>query len=88
MNNSNQIDPAIADDLSQRRERLQRDRYRELITIDDPSREGLAGVQVLGDGRQRDIGDRAVHHGNNQAQRDGENGPVALRHREAVRSVG
>ena len=82
------IDPAIAEDLSQRREREQRDRYRELITIDDPDREGRAGVQILGDGRQRDIGDRAVHHGHNQAQRDGENGPVALRHRQAVRSVG
>jgi hypothetical protein len=46
-----QIDPAIADDLSQRRERQQRDRYRELITIDDPDREGRAGVQILGDGR-------------------------------------
>ena len=45
-------------------------------------------MQILGDGRQRDIGDRAVHYGHNQAQRYGENGPVALRHREAVRNVG
>ena len=83
-----QIDPAIADDLSQRRERQQRDRYRELITIDDPDRRGGAGVQILGDGRQRDIGDRAIHHGHEHAQREGENGPVALWHREAARSVG
>jgi hypothetical protein len=41
-------------------------------------------VQILGDGRQRYIGDRAVHHGHNQAQRYGENGPVALRQRDLI----
>ena len=83
-----QIDPAIADDLAQRCQRQQRDRDRQLIAVDDPDRKGRAGVQIPGDGRQRDIGDGAVDHRHDKPERDGEDRPIALRLGQAIGVLG
>ena len=82
------VDPAIADDFAQRRQRQQRDRDRELIAVDDPDRKCRAGVQVPGNGRQRDIGDGAIDHRHDKTERNGENGPMALRLGQAIGVLG
>ena len=81
---SRQIDAAIADDFAERSQRQQRDRDRQLIAVDDPDRKRRAGVEILGDRGQRDIGDGAVHHRHDKAERDGEDGPIALRLGQAI----
>ena len=48
------------------------------------SRRPAMALQVARDGRQRHVGDRAVQHRQRQAQRDGQDRPVALRQRHAV----
>ncbi len=83
-----EIDAAIADDLAERSQRQQRDRDGELIAVDDPDREGRAGIEIVRDRRQGDIGDGAVHHRHDDAERNRDDGPVALRQRQAVRVFG
>ncbi len=77
------VDAAVADPFTERRERQQRDRDRELIRVDDPDRSGIGGMQVARDRRQRDVGDRAVEHGKRDAEGDADDRPVALRKRQA-----
>ena len=79
-----EIDPPIADDFAERGQRQQRDRDRELVAVDDPDRKRRARMQIAGDGRQRDIGDRAVDHRHHEAERDGQDRPVTLRLGQAV----
>ena len=78
------VDPAISENVAERRERQQRDQHRELIGIDDPDRVGRVGVHILGDDRQRDIDDRGVEHRHRQADHQGQHAPVALRDRQPV----
>ena len=85
---SGEVDAAIADDLAERRERQQGDGDRELIAVDDPDREGRTGIEIFGDGRQRDIGDRAVHHGQHEAERDRQDRPIAPRDGQAIADFG
>ena len=83
-----QIDAAIADDFAQRRQRQQGDGDGELIPIDDPDREGRAGVQILRDGGKRDIGDGAIDHRHHDTQHDREDRPITLGQRQAVFGMG
>ena len=79
-----QVNSSIADDLAERGQRQQRDGDRQLVAVDDPDRKRRARVKVLCNGRQRDIGDGAVDHREDEAERDGQDGPIALRGRQAV----
>ena len=79
-----QVDAAIADDFAERSQRQQRDRDRQLVAVDDPDRKRRARVKVPGDRGQRNIGDGAVHHRHDQAERDREDGPIPLRLRKAI----
>ncbi|MGY4504417.1 hypothetical protein ACVWYH_008374 [Bradyrhizobium sp. GM24.11] len=79
-----QIDAAISDDLAERGQRQQRDGDRELVAVDDPDRERRACVQVGCDRRQRDIGDRAVDDGHEDAKRNGQDRLIALGLGQAV----
>ncbi len=74
-------DTAIPDDLSQRGQRQQRCQDGDLIGVDHPDRGRLAGVEFPANGRQRDVGDRAVDHRHGQGEDDGRNRPVASRGR-------
>ena len=56
------VDPAVAVDVAQGRERQQADGDRELVGVDHPDRVGRRGVHVVRDGRQGDVGDRADEH--------------------------
>ena len=81
---ANHVDAAIPENVAERRERQQRDDDGELIGIDNPDRIGSAGVDLLGNRRQRDIGDRAVEH--RQGDPDGEvqDSPISQWERESV----
>ncbi len=72
------IHAPVADPVAERGERQQRDGDGELIRVDDPDRVGGTRVQVAGDGGKRDVGDGAVEHGERDAERDDQNGPIAL----------
>jgi hypothetical protein len=82
------IQPPIADDLAQRRERQQQNGDGELIGVDHPDRARRACMQIPGDGRQRHIGDGAVQNGHGDGKADGQNGPIALRQRQTVGELG
>ena len=79
-----EIDAAIADALAERGERQQPHHHRELIGVDDPDRFGRAGVELGGDRRQRDVGDRSVEHRHGDADGDRQHRPVAQRGGKAV----
>ena len=57
----------LAAQFAERSERQQRDRHGELIGVDHPDRTRRIGAKLLGDGRQRDVGDRAVEHRHRKA---------------------
>ena len=78
------IDAPIAIDVAKRGERQQRDRHRKLVGVHHPDRGSGAGIDVPPDRRQRHVGDRAVQHRERQAERDGQDRPVALREGNAV----
>ena len=78
------VDAAVADDIAQRRKTQQRNDDRQLIGIDHPDRIGRRDSQLVGDRRQRDIGDRTVQYRQRHAERDGQNRPQSARHRQPV----
>ena len=78
------IDAPVADDLARRGQRQQRHRDRELVGVDHPDRAGRRGPEIVRDGGQGDIGDRAIQHRHHEGYEHGEHGPVPLRHRETI----
>ncbi len=79
-----EIDAAIADLLAERGERQQPHHHRELIGVDDPDRFGRAGVELGGDRRQGDVGDRPIEHRHGDADGDRQHRPIAQRGGKAV----
>ncbi len=82
------IDPFIPQYFAERRERQQHHRDGDLIGVHHPDRCSGARANVAGDGRQRDIGDRAVEHRHRHGQPYGGDGPIAARHRQPVAIAG
>jgi hypothetical protein len=85
---SRNIDAAVVDDFAERSERQQRNRDRELVSIDDPDRKRRAGVKIARNRGQRHIGDRSVHHRHDQPDRDRHDRPAALWLWQAVGGTG
>jgi hypothetical protein len=77
-------DGPVAAQLAERGERQQRDRHGELIGVDHPDGTRRVGAKLGGDGRQRDVGDRAVEHRHRKADQDHEHRPQPLGLRKAV----
>ena len=58
-----EIDPLMADDFAERAEWQQRRNQRDLIDVDHPDHVGRADMEVGGNRRQRDVGDRRIERG-------------------------
>lgn len=73
-----EIDALVPDDLAERTKRQQRRHQRDLVDIDHPDRLLRADMQIGGNGRQRDVGDRGVERGHCQRREDRCDRPAAL----------
>ena len=66
----------MADDFAERAERQQRRHQRDLIDIDHPDHIGRADMEVGGNRRQRDVGDRRIQRGQRQCSEDRRDRPA------------
>ena len=78
------VDAAIAVNIAKRCERQQEDHDDELIDADDGDRLRRGGVEIPRDGRQRHIGDRGIHDGQDERDDDRAISPIAAGNRHAV----
>jgi hypothetical protein len=78
----------MADDLAQRAERQQRGDHGDLVDIDHPDHICWRGMQVGGDGGQRDIGDGGIERGHGKGGKDGKPRPTLLARRQPFRRLG
>ncbi|MNS99034.1 hypothetical protein D3C72_1334210 [compost metagenome] len=81
---ANEIHLAVADALTQRRQRQQQAQRAQLVGIDDPDCLGGLGIELLGHRGQGQIHDRAIEYGHNQAQHDHQHREAPLGHGKAV----
>ena len=81
---ANPKNPIMTMDVPQRAEHQKRHADRELIGVDDPDRAGRGDVEHRHEGRQRDIGDRAVHHAHHDGKPDRQMRPVTAWRGETV----
>jgi hypothetical protein len=78
------VDTLMADDFAERAERQQGRDQRDLVDVDHPDHVGRADMEVGGNGRQRNVGDRRIQRGQRQRGKDRRDRPAPEFRRQAV----
>ena len=78
------VDAFVADPIAKCCERQQKDGDRQLIRVDHPDRRCGRRAELMGDDRQRDVGDCSVEHRHGERQPNADDGPISPRDRQAV----